>query len=81
MSIDDLITSVAMKDYASAENHFKELMQDRIQDALDQQKIMVAGQIFGEEEDDISDEELEEIDLDDEDDIFDEESEEDNLDD
>ncbi len=72
MSIEDFVQSVAMKDYSTAENHFKELMQDRIQGALDQQKIMVAGQIFGEEEDEVTDEDLEEIDLDDE---YDEEEE------
>ena len=63
MSIEDFVQSVAMKDYSTAENHFKELMQDRIQGALDQQKIMVAGQLFG-EEDEVTDEDLEEIDLD-----------------
>jgi hypothetical protein len=66
MSIDDFINSVAAKDFNSAENVFKELMQDRIQDALDQQKILVAGQVFGEEDDDIEDFEPEE-DYDDED--------------
>jgi hypothetical protein len=69
MSIDDFINSVAAKDFNSAENVFKELMQDRIQDALDQQKILVAGQVFGEEEDDVEDFEPEE-------DYDDEESEE-----
>ncbi len=39
MSIEDFVQSVAMKDYSTAENHFKELMQDRIQGALDQQKM------------------------------------------
>jgi hypothetical protein len=74
MSIDDFINNVAAKDFNSAENVFKELMQNRIQDALDQQKILVAGQVFGEEEDDVEDFEPEE-DYDDEDEPEDEEVE------
>jgi hypothetical protein len=74
MSIDDFINNVAAKDFNSAENVFKELMQNRVQDALDQQKILVAGQVFGEEEDDVEDFEPEE-DYDDEDEPEDEEVE------
>lgn len=81
MSIEDFVKSVATKDYSTAENHFKELMQDRIQGALDQQKILVAGQIFGEEEDEVTDEDLEEIDLDDEDVEGDEEVEDEYIED
>jgi hypothetical protein len=76
MSIENFINSVVDKDYTSAQLTFADLMQARMQDALDQQKIVVAGQMFGEEEDpdDIDDEDLEDA-FDDED-LEDEEFEE-----
>lgn len=77
MSIEDFINNVVDKDYTSAQLTFADLMQARMQDALDQQKIVVAGQMFGEEDDtdDIEDEDLEDA-FDDED-LEDEELEED----
>ena len=68
MSIENFIDNVMDKDYTSAQITFADLMQARMQDALDQQKIVVAGQMFGEEEDtdDIEDEDLEDA-FDDED--------------
>jgi hypothetical protein len=68
MSIENFINNVMNKDYTSAQTTFADLMQARMQDALDQQKIVVAGQMFGEEEDtdDIEDEDLEDA-FDDED--------------
>jgi hypothetical protein len=89
MSIENFIDNVMDKDYTSAQITFADLMQARMQDALDQQKIIVAGQMFGEEEDtdDIEDEDLEDAfddneDFDDEDDDFDDdEIEEDDEDD
>jgi uncharacterized protein YciI len=82
MSIENFIDNVMNKDYTSAQLTFADLMQARMQDALDQQKIIVAGHMFGEEEDpdDIEDEDLEDAfndeDLDDiEDEDFDDEDE------
>ena len=55
MSIENFINNVIDKDYTSADNVFADMMQARMQDALDQQKVVVAGQMFGEEEDDVDD--------------------------
>lgn len=41
---------VATKDYAAADPIFKELMSDRMNDALDAEKIKVAGKIYNDEE-------------------------------
>lgn len=89
MSIENFIDNVMNKDYTSAQVTFADLMQARMQDALDQQKIVVAGQMFGEEDDpeDIDDEDLDDAfddeDLEDEDldDFEDDEVEEDDEDD
>ena len=86
MSIENFIDNVMDKDYTTAQVTFADLMQARMQDALDQQKIVVAGQMFGEEDDpdDIDDEDLEDAfedeDLDDAD-FEDDEVEEDDEDD
>ena len=75
-NIEDLINTVMDQDFANAGPMFNELMQQKLTDAIDQEKIRVADQVFNDDEDDledVSDEEIEEI-LDDEDD--DEEDEE-----
>ena len=83
MSIENFIDNVMDKDYTTAQTTFADLIQARMQDALDQQKIAVAGQMFGEEDDpeDIDDEDLEDAfddeDLDEEDFEDDEDLEED----
>lgn len=62
MSIVDFIDDIQKRDFTSAQSTFQDMMQQRMQDALDQQKIVVAGQMFGEPEDDVedvSDEDLE----------------------
>ena len=81
MSIENFIDNVMDKDYTTAQLTFADLMQARMQDALDQQKIVVAGQMFGEEDDpeDIDDEDLEDA-FEDED-LDEEDFEDDNLDD
>ena len=78
MSIENFIDNVMDKDYTTAQVNFTDLIQARMQDALDQQKIVVAGQMFGEEDDtdDINDEDLEDA-FDDEDEFDDEDLEED----
>lgn len=50
MSIEDLINNVIDQDFAKAGPTFQELMQDRMNDALEQEKISVAGSIFNGEE-------------------------------
>jgi hypothetical protein len=50
MSIEDLINNVVDQDFAKAGPTFHELMQDRMNDALEQEKISVAGSIFNGEE-------------------------------
>lgn len=76
--IEDLINSVMDQDFASAGPTFNEIMQQKIADTLDQEKIRVADTVFNDADpaeddqedddfEDLSDEEIEEI-LDDEDD-------------
>ena len=83
MSIENFIDNVMDKDYTTAQTTFADLIQARMQDALDQQKIVVAGQMFGEEDDPdhIDDEDLDDAfddeDLDEEDFEDDEDVEED----
>ena len=55
MSIVDFIDDIQKRDFTSAQSTFQDMMQQRMQDALDQQKVVVAGQMFGEEDDDVED--------------------------
>ena len=77
MSIEDLINNVMNQDFAKAGPTFNEIMQQKLTDAIDQEKIRVAGVVFNDEEDfeeeeddeefeDLSDDEIGEI-VDDED--------------
>ena len=74
MSIEDLINNVVDQDFAKAGPTFQELMQDRMNDALEQEKISVAGSIFNGEEPEEEEMEAEDDDIDVED-ITDEEIE------
>lgn len=53
------------QDFANAGPTFNEIMQQKIADTLDQERIKVAGVVFNDQDDDdledISDEEIEEI--------------------
>jgi hypothetical protein len=63
-NIEDLINTVVDQDFAKAGPMFSELMQQKLTDALDQEKVRVAGVVFNDAEDDledVSDEEIEEI--------------------
>lgn len=83
--IEDLINNVLNQDFSAAGPTFNELMNDRVADALEQEKIAVAGQIFNGEEpeeeqlefdlDDIDDEEIDDAidEVDDDDEEIDEE--------
>lgn len=57
MDIEDLINNVANQDFANAGPTFAEIMRSKIDDALEQEKVAVAGQIFNDEEDIEPDEE------------------------
>lgn len=61
--INDLIDLAGQKDFAKADNVFNELMQDRMNTALDQEKIKIAAQIYN----GIEPEELEQDEVDPED--------------
>ena len=68
MEIEDLINSVVDQDFSKAAPTFAEIMKTKMDDALEQEKIAQADQIFNghepdeeesmEDDDDISDEEL-----------------------
>jgi hypothetical protein len=46
VSIEDLIASSAEKDFVSSDKIFSELMQGKIDAAVEQEKIRMAGQIY-----------------------------------
>jgi len=79
MSIEDLIDNITVQDYAKAEPMFHNILQSKMDDALEAEKIKVAGQIFnGEEEEQLEmefDEDEEEVE-EKEEDTEDEETEE-----
>ena len=60
-NIEDLINSVMDQDFAKAGPMFSELMQQKLADSLDQEKIKVAGVVFNDEEEFEDDDELEDI--------------------
>lgn len=67
--INDLIKSALDQDYNKANQVFGDLMGEKIDDALDQEKAKIASQIYGDgepEEDLVDDEDLEDL-IDDED--------------
>ena len=62
MSIEDLIDDITRQNFAKAEPHFHTILQSKVNDALEAEKVKVAGHIFnGEEEEQL------ELDLDNED--------------
>lgn len=76
MSIEDLINHVTDKNFAKAEPIFHELIQHKMNDALEAEKIKVAGQIFNgdpEDEDDQLELDLEDEDFEEEEDDIEEE--------
>ncbi len=59
-SIEQLIQQANDKDFAAANNTFAEIMAAKMNDALDQERIKVSGQIYnGLEEEDPEEEQLE----------------------
>ena len=68
MNIEELINDVVNQDFSKAGATFKDIMSDRMSDALEQEKIAVADTVFNNQsaesddeefEDDFTDEELE----------------------
>ncbi len=72
MSIEDFVDSLENKDFVTAQSEFESALSQKMSDALDQEKIAVAGQMFGEEEDTVDEVESDE-DLDDDEDDQEEE--------
>lgn len=60
MSIEDLINDVMNQDFAKAGPTFNEIMQQKLTDAIDQEKIRVAGIVFN-NADDVEEEDEEEF--------------------
>ena len=75
-SIEDFIDHVAGKDFVAAQGEFQNVLDAKMQDALDQEKIAVAGALFGEEEDNPDDVQWDD-DLDDDDEPEEDSEEED----
>ena len=64
-TIEDLINTVTTQDFSKAGPTFAEIMQGKMADALEQEKISVANQVFNNaepEDEEISDEEVEDLD-------------------
>jgi Gene product 67 len=73
-TIEELINTIHAQDFANAGPMFAELMATRLGDAIDAEKIKVAGQMFnGEGDDPVTDEDVDNVN----DDDFDEEDYED----
>lgn len=68
-NIEDLINNVTSQDFSKSGPLFKDIMSDKMSDALEAEKIAVASAMMGQEnsDDDIEDEDDFEIDEDDED--------------
>ena len=74
MTIEDMIDNIAAGELTQANDTFNELLQDRMDQALDQEKIAVAGTMFNGTEEDQLELEFDDEDLDDlDDEDFDEE--------
>lgn len=48
--IEDLLDYIQDKNYNQAEKQFTDLLNDRVQNALDQTRVRVAGEIFNQQE-------------------------------
>ena len=72
-NIEELIDAIAAKNYNQAKNHFDSILGDKLNDALEQEKIAVADKIFN----DASEEEDFDLDDDEEDGEIEEEDAED----
>ena len=59
VEIADFLNNVTTKNYSQAEKQFSALLNDRLTDRLQSEKIKVAGQVFNNQ----NDEEIEEVEL------------------
>ena len=57
-SIEDMINNIVNQDYTKAQNTFADIMGDKISDALDQEKVAIAQNMYSEEEYEEAEEEL-----------------------
>ena len=73
-AVEQLINQITDGDLNSAEGSFQSLIQDKMADALEAQKVAVAQALFNDQDDDIEVEE-EEIELEDEEEVEDDEEE------
>jgi hypothetical protein len=80
-NIEQLIQQASDKDFANANNTFVDIMNQKLNDTLEQERIKVSGEVYnGYEPDELSDEEQLELDLETDIEIEDDESEEDDVD-
>ena len=54
--INDMIAAAIKGDYVNANNHFNDILGDRVSTALDQEKTRVASSVYGSDEEDVADE-------------------------
>jgi len=73
-AVEQLINQITDGDLNNAEGSFQSLIQDKMADALEAQKVAVAQALFNDQDDDIEVEE-EEIELEDEEEVEDDEEE------
>lgn len=74
-AVTELINQITSGDLANAEGSFKSLVQDKMSDALEAQRIATAQAIFNGQDDDVEDIEDEEVTLEDEDETLEDEVE------
>jgi hypothetical protein len=73
-AVEELINQIADGDLSKAEGSFHSLVQDKMVDALEAQRIATAQAIFNGQDDDVEDIEDEEVTLEDEDDTSEDET-------
>jgi hypothetical protein len=59
VTVADLVNSIEKGDAFTSSKMFQDLIQDRINDAMDQEKIRIANQVYNGAEEELSDEEVE----------------------
>ena len=59
VSVEDLVDSIEKGDAFTSSQLFKDIVQNRIEDALEQEKIRMANQVYNGVEDEVSDEDVE----------------------
>lgn len=67
IDIGEFIDAIAAQNFNQAKSHFDDLLQNRVDDALEQEKIVVANNIYnGVDDDDVEDLDEPELDVEDE---------------